>query len=58
MPEITKLVRANSNKNFKSLRSTIPMTIVNEWKLKPGSELEWQWRAIDNEMVMTVRKKK
>ena len=54
MGEITSL--AKNSPNFASLRTTIPMNIVRQWDLKPGSKLDWSWEVVDGEMVVIVRR--
>lgn len=40
-----------------SLRTTVPMFIVKQWKLKPGDMLEWSLDARGkNELVILIRK--
>jgi hypothetical protein len=53
--EVTTLAR-NSPK-FASLRTTIPMSIVRQWRLKEGDKLDWSWEARNGEMILVVRKK-
>jgi hypothetical protein len=43
--------------NFASLRTTIPMNMVRQWNLKPGSKLDWSWEVVNGEMVIVVRRK-
>ena len=52
--ELTTVSRASSN--FASLRTVIPMSIINQWKLKQGDKLEWEWQALKGEMVLIVKK--
>lgn len=54
MGEITRLAKASSK--FQSLRTTVPRSIVKQWKLKEGDELDWEWKVIDGEMSLHVRK--
>jgi hypothetical protein len=54
MGEVTTL--AKNSPNFASLRTTIPMNIVRQWTLKPGSQLDWSWEVVNGEMVVVVRK--
>jgi bifunctional DNA-binding transcriptional regulator/antitoxin component of YhaV-PrlF toxin-antitoxin module len=48
---------AKNSPKFASLRTTIPMSIVRQWKLKEGDKLDWSWEARDGEMILVVRKK-
>ena len=55
MADITRLVKAASGKE--SLRTTIPMSIVRQWNLTAGDELDWSWEVIKGEMVVRVKRK-
>jgi hypothetical protein len=52
--EITT-VTLNSSKR-KSLRSTIPMSVVRNMGLKVGDNLSWKYEIRDGEIVTTIRK--
>jgi hypothetical protein len=52
--EITVAIKASSK--FASLRTTIPMSIVRQWKLKDGDKLEWEWKVIEGQMALVVSK--
>src|SRR5919112_4680808 len=52
--ELTKLFLVNKKK--KSLRTTIAMTLVDQWKLTEDDYLEWTWDVVNGEMVMRVKK--
>jgi hypothetical protein len=54
MGEITIANKASSK--FASLRTTIPMSIVRQWKLKDGDKLDWEWKVIDGQMSLVVTK--
>jgi hypothetical protein len=54
MGETTTLALNAPNKA--SLRTTIPMFIVKQWRLKPGDKLDWSLEARKNEIVIVVRK--
>jgi hypothetical protein len=54
MGETTTLTKASSK--FESLRTTVPKSIVKQWKLKEGSKLDWEWNIMNGEMVLIVRK--
>lgn len=54
MGEITVATKASSK--FASLRTTIPMSIVRQWKLKDGDKLEWEWEVIEGQMALVVSK--
>jgi hypothetical protein len=54
MGEITVAMRASSK--FASLRTTIPMSIVKQWKLKDKDKLDWEWKVIDGSLAIVVSK--
>ena len=54
--EITT-VALNSSKR-KSLRSTIPMSVVKNMGLKVGDNLSWKYEIRNGEIVTTIRKVK
>ena len=54
--EITT-VTINSSKR-KSLRSTIPMSVVKNMGLKVGDNISWTYEIRNGEIVTTVRKVK
>jgi Antidote-toxin recognition MazE, bacterial antitoxin len=54
MGETTVAKKASSK--FASLRITIPMSIVRQWKLKDGDKLDWEWKVIDGQMKIVVSK--
>jgi hypothetical protein len=47
---------AKNSKRFASLRTTVPMSIVKQWKLREGDKFEWSWEVVNGEMVLRVRK--
>ena len=53
MVELTKLVSANV---AKSLRATIPMSIVKQLDLKKGDYLAWNLDKDKKGWIITVRK--
>ena len=54
MGEITVAKKASSK--FASLRTTIPMSIVRQWKLKDGDKLDWEWKVIDGQLAIVGSK--
>ena len=54
--EITT-VTVNSSKR-KSLRSTIPMSVVKNMGLKVGDNISWKYEIRNGEIVTTIRKVK
>jgi hypothetical protein len=54
MGEITTLA-LNSPKKA-SLRTTIPMFIVKQWRLNAGDKLDWSLQARRDEIVILVKK--
>jgi hypothetical protein len=51
MGEITVANKASSK--FPSLRTTIPMSIVRQWKLQAGDRLDWEWKVIEGQMALS-----
>jgi hypothetical protein len=54
MGEITSV--AKNTKDFASLRTTIPMSMVRQWQLKPKDKLYWEWKVVDGAMVAVIDK--
>ena len=54
MGEITVANKASSK--FASLRTTIPMSIVRQWRLQGGDKLDWEWKVIEGQMALVVSK--
>jgi len=54
MGEITSVAR--NAKSFASPRTTIPISMVGQWKLKPKDKLYWEWEIRDGKMVAVVIK--
>ena len=52
MGEITSV--AKNAKSFASLRTTIPISMVRQWKLKPKDNLYWEWDVRDNKIIAVV----
>jgi hypothetical protein len=52
--EVTVATKASSK--FASLRTTIPISIVKQWKIKDGDKLDWEWKVIDGKMALVVTK--
>ena len=50
--EVTVATKASSK--FASLRTTIPMSIVKQWKLKDGDKIDWEWKVLDGKMALIV----
>ena len=48
----TTLVATGGNSN--SLRTTVPMWIVQQFGLEPGAKVEWDLKVEDNRMTITV----
>jgi antitoxin component of MazEF toxin-antitoxin module len=53
----TTTVTVNSSKR-KSLRSTIPMSVVKNMGLKVGDKLSWKYEIRNGEIVTTITKVK
>lgn len=54
MGENTVVNKASSK--YTSLRTTIPMSIVKQWKLEDGDKLDWEWKVIDGKLSIVVNK--
>ena len=54
--EVTVATKASSK--FASLRTTIPMSIVKQWKMKDGDKIDWEWEVLKGEMVLVIKKLK
>ena len=54
MGEITVAKKASSK--FASLRTTIPVSIVRQWKLKDGDKLDWEWNVVEGQLAIVVSK--
>lgn len=54
MTEITTVSKAHSR--FHSFKTTIPNSLLKEWKLRPGEKLEWNWIVVNSKMFMTIQK--
>jgi hypothetical protein len=53
MGEITTLTVATTGKE--SLRTTVPMSIVKQFKLKAGDKLDWIFEVKNGELVLAVK---
>jgi len=53
MGETTILTLAVSKKA--SLRTTVPMSIVKQFSLKPGDKLDWTFEVKNGEIVIVVK---
>lgn len=53
MTDITNLTKAASNSP--SLRTTVPSTIVKQFGLVDGDQLEWTMQAQENQMIIFVK---
>jgi hypothetical protein len=53
MGEQTTLSVATSGKE--SLRTTVPMSIVKQFKLEAGDKLDWSFEVKDSELVLIVK---
>jgi len=38
----------------KSLRTTVPMSIINQFNLKPGDKLRWSFKAAAEKIIIIV----
>jgi hypothetical protein len=32
------------------------MSVVKQWKLKEGDRFDWEWKVVEGEMVLVVKK--
>lgn len=53
MGELTTLSVATSGKE--SLRTTVPMSIIKQFKLKAGDKLDWNFEVKNGELSLTVK---
>jgi bifunctional DNA-binding transcriptional regulator/antitoxin component of YhaV-PrlF toxin-antitoxin module len=51
--ERTKLTQATAKR--KSLRTTVPITVVRLFNLKVGDELEWEIKAEGGNLIIQVK---
>ncbi len=51
--EVTSLNPASTK--GKSLRTTVPMSIIHQFNLEEGDQLRWEIRASNNELVLIVK---
>lgn len=53
MGELTTLSVATSGKE--SLRTTVPISILKQFKLEAGDKLDWGLEAKNNELIIVVK---
>jgi hypothetical protein len=53
MGEQTTLALATTGKE--SLRTTVPMSIIKNFKLKAGDKLDWNFDVKDGKMIIVVQ---
>ena len=49
------LMRALAATGKESLRTTVPMSVVRQFDLKAGDELDWAFVAKDGKMVIMIQ---
>jgi hypothetical protein len=54
MGEQTSLVKYANDK--KSLRTSVPISIIKNWSLKAGDKIDWSWEVHKGKMVVRVTK--
>jgi antitoxin component of MazEF toxin-antitoxin module len=54
MGERTSVARAAPK--TESLRTTIPMSVVKQLKLKEKDKLDWEFRVLDGKLVIVISK--
>ena len=47
---------AKNSPKFASLRTTVPMSVVKQWKLKEGDKLDWSWDIHNGKMALIIQK--
>jgi len=50
-----KTTLTKANVKSKSLRTTLPMSIRNQFGLKEGDKLMWEMKAENNEIIIVVK---
>ena len=53
MGEMSTLTIATSGKE--SLRTTVPMSIIKQFKLKAGDKLDWNFEVKEGELALIVK---
>ncbi len=53
MGEESTLTTATTGKE--SLRTTVPISIIKQFKLKAGDKLDWNFEVKNGELVLTVK---
>jgi hypothetical protein len=53
MVEESTLTTATTGKE--SLRTTVPMSIIKQFKLKAGDKLDWNFEVKNGELILTVK---
>jgi hypothetical protein len=56
MGEQTTLTLATTGRD--SLRTTVPMSIIRHFRLRPGDKLDWNFEVNNGEIVILVRPEK
>jgi hypothetical protein len=52
---IGEITFAKNAKSFASLRTTIPISMVRQWKLKPKDKLYWEWEVRDGKVAVEIK---
>jgi len=52
MGEISTLTKATTGKE--SLRTTVPMSVIKQFKLKAGDKLDWTFEVKDGVLILVV----
>ncbi len=50
------MVKASTNPNSKSLRTTVPIGVISQFGLKEGDRLDWEISFLEGRKVLVVRK--
>jgi bifunctional DNA-binding transcriptional regulator/antitoxin component of YhaV-PrlF toxin-antitoxin module len=56
MGEQTTLTLATTGRD--SMRTTVPMSIIRHFKLRPGDKLDWDFEINNGEIIILVRPEK
>jgi hypothetical protein len=56
MGEITTISKSSVKQS--TLRTVIPSSVIKQWHLDAGDKLEWEWKAVDGDLLLVVKKTK
>lgn len=55
MPRGQTTTLTKANKNSESLRTTVPVSIINQFDLKEGDQLQWILEPYKNELFIKIK---